>query len=337
MAELPKKPVVEEKGTAAKEGEAGFQKEAGKGITRRCFLGTMTAVSASTLIGSRSAHAASGEFAGWPNRYGMLTDLTACVGCRSCEKACNEANKLPSPKMPFDDKAAFNEKRRPDSKAYTVVNQYANQKEKDKPIYRKLQCNHCNEPACATACPVHAYNKTPEGPVMYDESLCFGCRYCMTACPFYAPAYDYQSALEPKIVKCTMCYPRIKNGGIPACAEACPAGAVTFGKRDAILTLAREKISKYPDRYVNHIYGEKEAGGTSWLYISGVPFKQLDFPTNLPSKPLLEETKGFLSAVPLVLTVWPALFGMCYAALRHRDDLYKEKAAEEKKEEVKHG
>jgi formate dehydrogenase iron-sulfur subunit len=337
MAELPKKPVVEEKSTAAKEGEAGFQNEPAKGITRRCFLGTMTAVGASTLIGSRSAESASGEFAGWPNRYGLLTDLTACVGCRSCEKACNEANNLPAPKMPFDDKAAFNEKRRPDSKAYTVVNQYANPKDKDKPIYRKLQCNHCNEPACATACPVHAYNKTPEGPVMYDESLCFGCRYCMTACPFYVPGYDYESALEPKIVKCTMCYPRIKNGGMPACAEACPAGAITFGKRDEILKLAREKISKYPDRYVNHIYGEKEAGGTSWMYISGVPFNQLDFPTNLPNKPLLEETKGFLSAVPLVLTVWPALFGMCYAALRHRDELYKEKAADEKKEEVKHG
>ena len=133
-----------------------------------------------------------------------------------------------------------------------------------------------------------------------------------------------------------MCYGRVKAGGIPACADACPMGALTFGKREELLKLAREKISKSPDRYIDHIYGEQEVGGTSWLYISGVPFEHLGFPTNLPKRPLLEETKGFLSAVPLVFTVWPALFGMCYAALRHRDEAAKEKAETEKKEEVKH-
>lgn len=337
MAKTPMKPVGDEQSDSMNSGERGAKEGTTKGISRRYFLGTMSAIGASALIGSPSKLSASGEFSGWPNRYGVLTDLTACVGCRSCEKACNEANNLPVPKVPFDDKSVFEEKRRPNAKAYTVVNQYANPKDKDKPIYRKLQCNHCNEPGCATACPIHAYTKTPEGPVMYNEDLCFGCRYCMTACPFYVPAFDYWSALEPKIVKCTMCYPRIKKGGMPACAEACPAGALTFGKRDDLLKLAREKIAKNPDRYVDHIYGEQEAGGTSWMYISGVPFGELDFPTNLPKRPLVEDTKGFLSAVPVVLIAWPALFGMCYAALRQRDELDKEKAKTEKEEEVKHG
>lgn len=335
MARTPGKPVVDEKSATASGGEDDLKEATPRKITRRCFLGTMTAVGASTLISPSHLNAAEG-FEGWPNRFGMLTDLTACVGCRSCEKACNEANKLPRPSAPFDDASVFNDKRRPDAKAYTVVNRYADPKDKNKFIYRKMQCNHCNEPACATACPIHAYNKTPEGPVVYNENLCFGCRYCMTACPFYVPAYDYDSALEPKIVKCTMCYGRVKTGGIPACAEACPMGAITFGKRNDLLKLAREKISKSPDRYIDHIYGEQEVGGTSWLYISGVPFEHLGFPTNLPKRPLLEETKGFLSAVPLVFTVWPALFGMCYAALRHRDEAAKEKAETEKKEEVKH-
>lgn len=336
MAKIPKESVVDEKSAAAESERDSKGDPSGK-ITRRCFLGTVTAVGASALLGNSPELSASGEFEGWPNRFGMLTDLSACVGCRSCEKACNEANKLPKSDVPFDDRSVFDKKRRPDAKAYTVVNQYADPKDKNKPIYRKMQCNHCNEPACATACPIHAYRKTPEGPVMYNEDLCFGCRYCMTACPFYVPAYDYESALEPKIVKCTMCYGRVKSGGIPACAEACPVGAITFGKRDDLLKLAREKIAKHPDRYIDHIYGEKEAGGTSWLYISGVPFGQLDFPTNLPNRPLVEETKGFLSAVPLVFTVWPALFGMCYAALRHRDELNEEKKGEEKKEEVNNG
>jgi formate dehydrogenase iron-sulfur subunit len=323
--------------SADRDTESASREGTSRKISRRCFLGTVTALGAATIMGSPSEGLASKDFSASPDRFGMLTDLTACVGCRSCEKACNEANNLPKPDLPFDERSVFDKKRRPDAKAYTVVNQYANPKDRNKPFYRKVQCNHCNEPACATACPIHAYTKTAEGPVVYNEDLCFGCRYCMTACPFYVPSYDYESALEPKIVKCSMCYGRIKKGGIPACADACPSGAITFGKRNDLLKLAREKIAKSPERYIDYIYGEQEAGGTGWLYISGIPFEQMDFPMNVPKKPLIEETKGFLSAVPLVFTVWPALFGMCYAALRHRDDLEKEKAEGEKKEEVKNG
>lgn len=301
-------------------------------ISRRNFLiGSAVSIGGIALLGSYNDALAYKEFSGWSDRFGCLTDLTACVGCRSCEKACNEANNLPQPEISFEDNAVFKEKRRPTAHAYTVVNQYQNPKDKNKPIYRKVQCNHCNEPTCASACPIHAYTKTPEGAVLYNPEKCFGCRYCMIACPFYVPAYDYESALEPKIVKCTMCNDRVKRGGIPACVEACPVGAITFGKREDLLTIARQKIMKNPDRYINHIYGEHEVGGTSWMYISGVPFEQLDFPANLPKKPLIEETKGFLGAVPVVFTVWPALFGMVYAALKHREDSDKNKKEEEKK------
>lgn len=304
-------------------------------ISRRNFLiGSAAAIGSTALLGSYKDASASKEFAGWPDRLGCLTDLTACVGCRSCEKACNEANNLPKPDMPFDDASVFKEMRRPTAHAYTVVNQYKNPKDASKPLYRKVQCNHCNEPACASACPIHAYTKTPEGAVLYDPDKCFGCRYCMIACPFYVPAYDYESAFEPKIVKCVMCYDRIKTGGLPACADACPVGAITFGKRSELINIARKKIMDTPDRYINHIYGEHEVGGTSWLYISGVPFEHYGFPTNLPKKPLIEETKGFLGAVPVVFTVWPAMFGMVYAALRHREEI--EKNSRHKKEEDRH-
>jgi Fe-S-cluster-containing dehydrogenase component len=301
-------------------------------ISRRAFLGATAAIGGSALIGpSRSAEAAT-DLKGWPDRFGMLTDLTACVGCRSCERACNEANNLPAPDVPFDDASVFEEERRPTASAYTVVNRYENPDDKNKPLYRKVQCNHCNEPSCATACPAHAYSKTPEGAVLYNEDLCFGCRYCMTACPFYVPAYDYASPFKPRIVKCVLCYDRIKEGGMPACAEACPGGALTFGKRSDLLKLAKQRVEKEPGKYIDHIYGEKEVGGTGWMYISGVPFGELRFPTNLPEKPLIELTKGFLSAVPTVFIVWPALFGMCYSALKHR-----EAAAQEEREEGKNG
>ncbi|HAM52242.1 MAG TPA: hypothetical protein DCP92_16690 [Nitrospiraceae bacterium] len=323
-------------------GDSGNKK--GKGLTRRGFLGTVASIGGAALISN--VNEASGysqygygrrEFPGHPGSFGCLTDFTRCVGCRSCEKACNEANHLAKPEVPFEDKSVFGEVRRPNAHAYTVVNRYDNPKDKNSPIYRKMQCNHCKEPACANACPVHAYSKTPEGAVYYDESLCFGCRYCMTACPFYVPAFDYWSALEPKIVKCTMCRDRVKKGGIPACAEACPTGAITFGQRDELINIAKEKILKSPDKYVNHIYGEHEVGGTNWLYISGVPFEQLGFPSALPSIPLYEQTRTFLNEVPLVLTVWPALFTMCYVASRQRNEPEKGKEANQGKEEIKNG
>ncbi len=313
------------------------KKEAVPGMNRRIFLGTVGAIGGTMLLGKAGKALASTEFEGYPNSFGVLTDLTACVGCRSCEKACNAENKLPEPDKPFDESSVFEQDRMPTEKAYTVVNRYENPKDKGTPIYRKIQCNHCKEPACLTSCPIHAYSKTPEGAVNYNPDLCFGCRYCMTACPFYIPAYDYWSALEPRVRKCTMCLPRLKEGKPTACAEACPTGALTFGKREDLLQLARKKIAANPGKYINHIYGEKEVGGTNWLYISGVPFDQVGLPTNLPNKPLIEETKGFLGAVPIVLTAWPALFGTIYAALRHRENLEDETKEKEHKEEGKNG
>lgn len=302
--------ILKEEGKAEKKGA----------VSRRELLQAMATVGGAALIGSSTEVFAERNLSGWPDRRGMLTDLTECVGCRTCEKACNQANRLPEPDVPFDEKSVFEKKRRPTAAAYTVVNRYDNPKSSDRPLYRKVQCNHCNEPGCASACPVKAYTKTPEGSVLYNADVCFGCRYCMVACPFSAPAYDYESALEPKIVKCTLCYGRISKGGVPACAEACPSGAVTFGKRSDLIQVARNKIRKDPDRYLDRIYGEYEVGGTSWLYISGLPFDRMDFPPVLPEKPLVEQAKGFLSAVPLVLTIWPALLTMCYAATRNKEE-----------------
>lgn len=297
-------------------------------MDRRKFL--LGALGGCAVLASPGMAHASKDFEGWPKSFGMLTDVTKCVGCRSCEKACNEANKLPAPEVSFDSDSVYDSTRRTDAATYTVVNRYPNPKDPKTPLFRKIQCNHCKEPSCATACPIHAYTKSPEGAVLYDEDLCFGCRYCMVACPFYVPAYDYESALEPKIVKCILCIEIIRDGGVPACANACPTGAVTFGRRDDLITLARKRIMKNPDKYIDHIYGEHEVGGTNWLYISGVPFKEIGLPEDLPKKALIEETKGFLSTVSVVFTVWPALFGMVYAAVSHRDRLRGEQGGEHK-------
>jgi len=225
-----------------------------------------------------------------PDPYGCLVDISRCVGCRTCEKSCQETHELPDPKKPFKDKSVFNDKRRMNADSFTVVNRYFTGKvdEEDHlvPSYVKIQCMHCQDPACVSACITGALSKKENGSVYYDVSKCIGCRYCMVACPFEVPAYEYEEPLLPRVRKCTFCFERIsKKGGVPACAEVCPVEAITFGKRGTVLELARKKIKEDPGRYVQHIFGEREVGGTSWLYISGEPFEKLGF-TPMPERPM---------------------------------------------------
>ncbi|MDA8218435.1 MAG: 4Fe-4S dicluster domain-containing protein [Dehalococcoidales bacterium] len=306
-------------------------------ISRRGFLkgfaalaGSVVAAGLVTTPEKVFAEAPAGSADGW----GMLTDFTRCAGCRRCEVACNQANKLPSPDKSFTDESVFEETRRPTAGAFTVVNRYDNPNG-SKPIYRKVQCNHCQEPACASACLVGALKKSPEGPVTYNQDVCIGCRYCMVACPFHIPAYDYHSALEPKVQKCTMCAGRIAQGLVPACAEACPMEAITFGKRSQLIAIARDRIRNEPNRYQDHIYGEREAGGTSWLYLSSVPFEQLGFPSmkEVGTTAYPEYTKDFLSMVPLVLVGWPTLFGGIYMMTKGRDKAEEAATAHSENEE----
>ena len=286
-----------------------------KKLHRRSFLkGGLAGGAAIAAVGTSKHAEAAGSFGGYPDSMGVLVDLTKCVGCRTCEAACNKEQGLPAPDKSFDDPSVFEEKRegglprRTTEKAYTVVQKY-DVEGREHPLFRKGQCNHCNEPACLTSCFVNAYKKTPEGAVIYDKTVCVGCRTCMVACPFYIPAYSYSSAINPVVKKCIMCYDtRLKFGKPPACVEACPQEVMTFGKRKDLLKLAHQRISEKPDAYVDHVYGENEVGGTAWMYLSDVPFDKIGYDTHLGTQPIISYVKEFLGMVPMVLTIWPALF-----------------------------
>ncbi|MEX0774914.1 MAG: Ni/Fe-hydrogenase cytochrome b subunit [Phycisphaeraceae bacterium] len=254
------------------------------GLSRREFLrcaGSLTATGAAcALAGPAQASATSGAagHGGPADPMGVLVDMTQCIGCRRCEQACKKSNGFdPGPDEAYEDPAIFAQMRRPAPDAYTVVNAWPNRHDAERPVYAKINCMHCNHPACVSACIVGALNKQDDGAVTYDAWKCIGCRYCMVACPFQVPTYEYDNVLTPQVRKCTFCLSRTSEGQRPACVEACPRDALLFGKRNDLLQVAHQRISQHPTQYIDHVYGEHEVGGTSWIYLSCVPFEEAGF------------------------------------------------------------
>jgi len=267
-------------------------------MDRRTFLKLTAAVGTASVAGTSRAEAATTRD---PNEaWAVLSDLSWCGGCHECEFACAAANGLPEPE--FDAATVDETLRKTSETQLSVVNRFDTSGGE---VYVKSQCMHCSTPACAAACLTKALVKTDEGPVVWNADRCMGCRYCMISCPFDVPKFEYHSAV-PRILKCRMCLEKVREGQVPACVENCPAEALTFGKRGDLIEIARQRIYQNPDEYVPHIYGEHEAGGTNWLYISPVPFEELGFRTDLDDVAYPEYTRDFLTSVPVVLTLWPA-------------------------------
>jgi formate dehydrogenase iron-sulfur subunit len=245
---------------------------------------------------------------------GVLVDTTRCIGCRSCESACADINNLSAPHR--DDTRVFEKKRPTSETQYTVVNRYTAQE--GKKIFVKTQCMHCTYPGCASACLVHAMHKIEKGPVAW-ETNCLGCRYCMVACPFDIPKFEYNSPV-PKIQKCNFCWEkRIKQGERPACVEICPVEVMFFGTRKDVVEEAKRRIYQEPDKYYPQIYGENEVGGTSWVYIADAPFEQLGFRTDLGTTPSPHLSQGFLNNIAVIdLVIPPLLLGIGYVVKKRK-------------------
>jgi len=276
-------------------------------IDRRNFIRAIGATGVSLALGEQISAAEKNEES--TDTCAILYDSTRCVGCQSCEYACAEANNLPEPSesIEADILRLTNENRR------TVVNAF-NTTEGE--ITIKHQCMHCLEPSCVSACLTQAMYKTPEGPVIWRADKCMGCRYCMISCPFDAPKFEFHSP-NPKIVKCDMCYQRTQQGLLPACVENCPAEAILYGKRSELLREARKRIVESPELYNDYIYGEKEAGGTGFLYLASVPFEELGFRTNIQKSSYPALSKSFLYSVPFVFVLWPTLLLGLYEATKN--------------------
>jgi formate dehydrogenase iron-sulfur subunit len=216
---------------------------------------------------------------------GVLVDLTRCIGCGWCQEACKEQNELVPEGLDSWDAEQGSMVLSADT--WTVVT--LKEVERDDQLQRvfvKRQCMHCVHPACVSACPVSALEKLESGAVVYHAERCIGCRYCMIACPFGVPKFEWDEPI-PQVRKCTFCIERQVEGLDPACVASCPTEALLFGDRSALITEAETRILENPDLYVHDVYGREEVGGTTWMYLSPLPFQDLGFPI-LASEPVTE-------------------------------------------------
>lgn len=281
-------------------------------LTRRQFLQVMAAsgMGVTYLSATPSARAAPAA------AHATLIDIARCLGCRSCEAACKAYHEFPPGEAHDLSPTAWT---------------YVHMQTLSRPVPHltmgeamagqrayKVQCMHCLAPACASACPVGALRKTASGPVVYDPGRCIGCRYCMIACPFQIPRYEWDRPL-PVIAKCNLCAERLAEGGRPVCVEACPAEALQFGPRPAMLAEAARRIAAAPGRYVPAIYGKEEAGGASVLYVSDVPFQELGFPV-VVREPLPAYTWKALGKIPGLIVGLGATLTALEVVIRRRNE-----------------
>lgn len=256
----------------------------------------------------------------------ILTDTTKCIGCRECVIACKKTYHLDQDvprRWERDDGLS--------ARNWTTIVQKSGGK------FIRKQCRHCIDPACVASCPVGALQKTDIGAVIYDSKRCLGCRYCMMACPYGIPRYDWDQPV-PYVRKCILCYDRIKQGGQPACTEACPTGATIFGDRDELLQEAHRRIAAEPDKYVPRVWGEKEIGGTKVIYISDIDLSFLTYDHPLGDKPLPTRTVTAMHAVPFAFVGMGAAMAGISWIIGRRMQLHdvSTKEQEQEQEEDKH-
>ncbi|MFA5081004.1 MAG: hydrogenase 2 operon protein HybA [Hydrogenophilaceae bacterium] len=320
-------------------------------MDRRQFLKGMLAGGAVAATAASAPAEARGNLTMPPKAMGLLYDSTLCIGCKACVSACKESNHLPpeysTGEQLWDTPLDISGKTKNIIKMYKDGTGEHKDQEKDGYAFMKHSCLHCVDPSCVSACPVSAMLKDPvTGIVTYDPGDCIGCRYCVLACPFDVPRFQYDKAF-PKIVKCELCNHLASEDNdtrfqYSACAQVCPTGATLYGPTDQLMAEAKRRLALKPgtdhtvprgridgnDRqmakaasYVPQVYGEKELGGTQVLKLSAVPFDKLGYRV-LPERSFASVSETMQhSMYGYLITPAIVLGGLVVAAKRSlRDD-----------------
>jgi len=314
-------------------------------INRRDFL--KGALAGGALLAVESPAEARPNKTISPDALGLLYDSTLCIGCKACVSACKEENGMP-PEYSSTEEQYWDTPLDISGKTLNVIKLYndgtAEYKDSEKNGYAfmKISCLHCVDPSCVSACPVSAMTKDAvTGIVGYDKDICIGCRYCVGACPFGVPRFQYDTPI-PKISKCQLCRHR-PEGKYSACAEVCPTGATLYGKTSDLMIEAKRRLALKPGdktvfprgnlnthdqsphtanaaNYVQQIYGDKELGGTQMLKLSAVPFEKLGMP-KLPERSFASVSETIQHTLYKGLIAPLAFLGiLSYVAKRNVDD-----------------
>jgi formate dehydrogenase iron-sulfur subunit len=258
-------------------------------------------------------------------QFSILYDMTCCSGCAQCVAACMKKQGFSGDPEKVHELSA---------RAYTALKSVKSPDGED--FSCRNLCRHCVDPTCASVCPVTALTKSPEGPVIYDPEKCMGCRYCMTACPFSIPRYEWHEPV-PRVRKCDMCHDRLVKGLPTACAEACPNEATLCGTREEMLAEARRRLKESPEDYHPHIYGEHEVGGTSVLFLAPFPVEELlGFKPVLGNEPLPQRTWQVISKIPTIAIFAAGSMGALWWLTRRRDEVRAFEAAQRRGGDPKH-
>lgn len=306
--------------------------------SRRQFL-KIIGLTGATLLAGKNTNASETSAVN-NDTLGMLYDATKCVGCKACMSSCKRVNgdygALSFEQASFDKDGLWDAPKDLSGSTRTLIKLFKESHENWS--YIKYSCMHCQKPSCVSVCPVSAMTRDKTtGIVDYNKNTCIGCRYCQVSCAFNIPKFQWDRAI-PQIVKCDLCKnTNLIKKGISACAETCPTGAIMFGKRKELLAEGHKRLEESPKKYINHIYGEKEAGGTNHLYLAAMPFNKLglpllgnDAPAEFSEKIQHTIYKGFIAPI--------ALYGtLCFVALKNMKkndsrNKHKDKTKEEKRD-----
>ena len=265
-------------------------------ISRRAFLkGSITAVGsvAATTTIARAAKSVTKK-----NQEPLVTliDISKCIGCEECVFACQSVNafKYPEPEKPFpkmfpdrvpvqdwSNKRDVTDRLTPYNWLY-IQTAFVSIDGEDTELSIPRRCMHCENPPCVKLCPFGAARQYDNGLSRIDSDICLGGAKCKSVCPWHIPERQTGTGIYLDLLpylagngtmyKCDRCYNKLEKGEQPACIEACPEDVQTIGPKSEILKKAHDLVKETN----GYIYGEHENGGTNTIYVSPVPFDQLN-------------------------------------------------------------
>jgi formate dehydrogenase iron-sulfur subunit len=224
-------------------------------------------------------------------RKGLLITPEVCTGCRGCQTACKEWNKLPAEKT--KNRGSYENPPDLSQNLYNRIQFVEVSGEAKKQmdwLFVSRRCMHCGDAGCMDICPAPgAIFRNGDGVVGFDKDKCIGCKLCQAGCPFDVPRYD----ANDRVSKCHLCDDRIPHGLEPACSKVCPTDAIRYGDRVNLVRTA--KAEGYQT-----VYGETDLAGLGVLYAFREKPEYYGF-TSSPDLPAsVSFWRGFLKPLALI-------------------------------------